>query len=289
MKHLKLFKTDADYQSFVNGNTFVTPNVSAVGDVSVFYHPYVKEEISPNRIITYTATNVLNPNLTGIISHEFVDGVGTITFEEDITSLSYQAFANCSDLTSIVIPDSVTSIGGDAFMNCSNLTSVTFSSNVMLIGGFAFASVNNLTIYFNGTKNEYNSITCEPYWSWGATIARIICNDGVIEGTQLFTPSWISLDSSRIQLSVSEVKNVGFDVYDNSKNSQVITYNPVKETIPYFYYVDYDENIISVSHSDETTNVLHITGLQTGTTTIYLWAGPGEKGDICETITVTVK
>ena len=39
MKHLKLFKNQADYQSFVDGSNFVTPNVSFAQDENmVFYN-----------------------------------------------------------------------------------------------------------------------------------------------------------------------------------------------------------------------------------------------------------
>lgn len=41
MKHLKLFKTEADYQVFVESDSFVTPNVSFAEEENlVFYNPY---------------------------------------------------------------------------------------------------------------------------------------------------------------------------------------------------------------------------------------------------------
>jgi hypothetical protein len=160
-KYLKLFKTDADYQSFVNGDTFITPNVSAVGDEAVFFHPYEKEVISPNRIITYTASEKLseaepseggyssgiqlNGFNTTIVSHEFVDGVGTIIFEEDVTEIGEYAFFYCDGLTSIEIPDSVTSIGSHAFDYCKGLTSINIPDSVTEIGEKAFDYCKGLT------------------------------------------------------------------------------------------------------------------------------------------------
>ncbi len=67
-----------------------------------------------------------------------VDGV-----EYSVTSIGYEAFAECKALTSMAMP-SVTSIGDRAFNSCSNLTSVDMPS-VTSIGIQAFWACSNLT------------------------------------------------------------------------------------------------------------------------------------------------
>ena len=114
--------------------------------------------VPPMNIITYEAsaklaettdeyTSGLHTNAfnTTIKSHTFENGVGTIEFDDDVTSIGRYAFYNCTSLTSIVIPDSVTVIVIDAFNSCSSLTSVTIGNGVTSIGESAFQNCRGLT------------------------------------------------------------------------------------------------------------------------------------------------
>ena len=51
--------------------------------------------------------------------------ITSVEIPNNITSISNDAFFDCSGLTNITIPDSVTSIGRRAFEGCSGLMSVT--------------------------------------------------------------------------------------------------------------------------------------------------------------------
>ena len=156
-KYLKLFETTSQYEAYISGSDVVLPNVSVAKDdlTKVYYKPYVPPRMD---IITYTAsaklaettdtsasglhTNAFN---TTIKSHTFENGVGTIEFNGDVTSIGESAFDSCAGLTSITIPDSVTSIGNNAFYNCTGLTSITIPDSVTSIGEHAFNNCSSLT------------------------------------------------------------------------------------------------------------------------------------------------
>ena len=114
--------------------------------------PIEVELSQPKNVIYYTSLdgNVVtpyNPDAFGasILSNEYVDGRGVITFDGDVTSIGTAAFYNCTNLTDITIPDSVTSIGNFACSGCSSLTGITIPGSVTSIGNYAFQNCTSLT------------------------------------------------------------------------------------------------------------------------------------------------
>ena len=139
------------------------------------------EGVQSNRVIYYTSTDskIVNPysrNAFGaaIISNEYVDGVGVLTFNGDVTSIGDYAFNNCSTISSIILPETVTLIGPKAFMGCTSLINISIPDGVTYIGDYAFyqcSSITTLTIpenveiigdYFILSCNNLKRIEVKP-------------------------------------------------------------------------------------------------------------------------------
>lgn len=105
-----------------------------------------------NDVITYTTTNgaKINPqnyNFGGanIVSNTYTDGVGTIKFDKDLTTLGNSCFAYSYRLESITLPNSVTELGSNVFAGCSSLTSVTLPNNITYLSDECFYYCSSLT------------------------------------------------------------------------------------------------------------------------------------------------
>ncbi len=83
-----------------------------------------------------------------ILSNEYKNGRGVITFDGNITTIGEMAFFLCKTLTSVTIPKSVTVIRGGAFKGCSALTEITIPDGVTEIGDGAFSdtAITNISI-----------------------------------------------------------------------------------------------------------------------------------------------
>jgi hypothetical protein len=61
-----------------------------------------------------------------------------------VTAIDNNAFGNCTELETVVIPDNVVIIGDEAFLNCNNLRVVKLGKNIKKIGSSAFLSCTKL-------------------------------------------------------------------------------------------------------------------------------------------------
>ena len=166
MKYLKKFTNHSNYETYINGQDKILPNVSyCQNENEVHYNPYVLPE---TRIVakfnvtsTSNATTICQSDSTSKFTQIEIDGVvqssvvSSYTFDTtgehtvkytlaDPTELSNAVFYNCSDLTSIIIPDNIISIGSSAFSRCSGLTSITIPDSVTSIDNYVFSGCSSL-------------------------------------------------------------------------------------------------------------------------------------------------
>ena len=84
-----------------------------------------------------------------------------IILSNEVYGIDNYAFSNCSGLKTITIGDGVETIGSKAFFNCYSLTS----------------------IYYTGTKAEWNAIIKAEDWDQSIGTYVIYCKDGNIQGS----------------------------------------------------------------------------------------------------------
>ena len=90
---------------------------------------------SDGEIVTPNKTDVFGVN---IVSNEYKDGKGIITFDGDVTTIGSNAFQSCKTLVTISLPETVASIGFAGFQYCSLLMAIDLSEYLVTIGGSAF-------------------------------------------------------------------------------------------------------------------------------------------------------
>jgi hypothetical protein len=119
--------------------------------VSVFGSaPYIESPFMITAGATDSSYFMIEPDFTGEEGAwiaGFYGGISDVVIPSEyegmpIIGIREYVFADCDEITSVVIPDSVKTIGERAFGGCSNLVSVTVSGN---IGRSAFAACTSLS------------------------------------------------------------------------------------------------------------------------------------------------
>ena len=131
-------------------------------------------------------------SITSVIIPDSVTYIGAIAFHKcqslesinipDGVELIYSyTFATCPALTSITIPNGVRNIYHNSFRSCRSLESITISDSVTTIQYDAFRDCPNLSsINYNGTIEQWQSITFGENWNNNTGHYIIYCTDGNI-------------------------------------------------------------------------------------------------------------
>ena len=227
MKHLKLFNNENEYNSFVESEDFVLPNVSYWKDGEVKFNPFVAPA-NPNIVCVYNITDIsgetkIAGNYAGnyftsmivngvemeLDTYYQFDTIGKHIVEfvlDDSTTSIGDVLNSCSALTSVTIPNSVTSLGG-TFRGCTNLTSVTIPNSVTSIGSNTFNGCSALTsiVIPDGVTN----IGSNTFYGC-SSLTSIVIPDGVTAiGSRAFY-GCKGLTSIVIPDSVTTIDNYAF-------------------------------------------------------------------------------
>ena len=129
-------------------------------------------------------TSVTIPNSVtriGDFAFQVCKSLTSVTIPNSVTSIGYAAFDSCTSLTYVSIPNGVTEIGIALFCGCFSLNSFIIPNSVTSIGNMAFYNCIALTsVTFEGTIEEWNSITKGSAWKYKVPATYVQCSDGQV-------------------------------------------------------------------------------------------------------------
>ena len=235
-------------------------NNSSVPGVTLQYYS------SPKYYYYYIPSSIKSVTITGgeIPYEAFYNcsGLTSVTIGNGVTSIGERAFESCTGLTSITIPDSVTSIGYQAFQSCSGLTSVTIGNSVTSIGYQAFYGCSKLQdIYITdiaawcnisglGRLMDYGSSNKNLYIN-NELVTSVIIPDGVTSIPSSAFEYCSSLTSMTIPDSVTSIGEYAF--YNCTGLTSVTIGNGVTSIGNYAFYGC--SGLTSITIPDSVTNI----------------------------------
>ena len=114
-----------------------------------YYNSYNGSVVIPESVtyngVTYSVTCI------GYNAFQDCSGLTSITIPNSVESIYYQAFSGCSSLKSVTIGTGVTSIDSFAFSGCTSLISIVIPSNVQQIDSQAFEGCYSLKTVVNSS------------------------------------------------------------------------------------------------------------------------------------------
>ncbi len=135
---------EVDYGYFVVDGIFYKKNEDAVSvSVTYSYGSNYSGDIVIPETVTYNGTVYTVTNIGSEAFYQCTD-ITSVIIPASVKSIEYNTFAECTGLKSLTIKEGVTSIGERAFYNCSGLTSVIIPESVTFINFDAFCGCSNL-------------------------------------------------------------------------------------------------------------------------------------------------
>lgn len=132
---LNLYKSATNWSNYSNR---IYPSAPCPIKFEAYYSDTTEYTVYCNSSTTLTTAE------TRSYSTAYTSTMTAASIGDCVEEIGYNAFNNCSGLTSLVIPNSVTSIGNYAFHYCSGLTSINIPSGLTEINGGVFNGCSSL-------------------------------------------------------------------------------------------------------------------------------------------------
>lgn len=153
------------------------------------------------------------PNLDGKFSAIF--GTVPTTLKTvvltDSTTISKQAFENCSSIESIILNEGIITIEQNAFNGCNSITSFVIPVSVTSIGAQAFNCSSLVDVYYNGTLDEWMKIDMSyPTWNPMYYADNLYVHNGETyeKVEELVIPEGVTTITESLLLGFSGAKNI---------------------------------------------------------------------------------
>ncbi|MBQ2081845.1 MAG: leucine-rich repeat domain-containing protein [Treponema sp.] len=183
-----------------------------------------------------TGTIKIPDGITRIEDNAFQnqDAIKSVTLPASCREIGHQAFAACSNLSSIIMPN-VVSIESYAFSRSLSLSSVNIPASVRRCDGSAFAeclSLTNITVdpankNYTASNGAILSLDGKTLVEWPAAAGDITIPESVeIIGTYAFNRC-TKLNS----VTMTSIKTVGHHAFDNCSALTAVNMNEGVETI----------------------------------------------------------
>lgn len=170
---------------------------------------YAEYSIPANQIIytSFDGSLVETNRLGTIITNEYIDGKGIMTFQYNVTFLSNYAFQGKNNLTSIELPNSITTFYDDTFYGCTKLTSIRIPDSVTSIGTSTFFQCSSLTnVRLSNSMTSIPSMT----FAWCTKLSSVIIPESVTHiGSNAFRMC-TGLTKVTIPDNVTRIDNAAF-------------------------------------------------------------------------------
>lgn len=181
----------AKYFADSNIKNYITPKSVTKINFGAFQNCKDLKRIILHDNIEYIASNTFKnctsleyisiPPKIKVLNSELFEGcknLKSVQLNAGLNIIRVQVFGKCINLEEISIPNSVEHVYMEAFKGCTNLKKVKFGSGLKQIEANIFMHCSNLkNIHYNGTVNEWNSITISKL-NYELFKCTIHCTDG---------------------------------------------------------------------------------------------------------------